>query len=587
MPEINRSNQPHPSVQAEVPLKVLVVDDAEANRMVLQAILEKQGHRVVAAGDGAQAVAAFQREQPDMVLMDIMMPVMDGYEATRRIKELAGDDFVPVIFVTALRDDQSLAKCVEYGGNDFLSKPYNHVIIKAKVDAFRHLRQLYQTVRAQRDTLAEHDRLRQREYEVAEGVVAKLTHSSALHAPNIRYLLSPQAMFNGDLALAAYRPSGALNLMLGDFTGHGLSAAVGTIPVSDIFYGMTAKGFSIAEIAPEINYKLGLILPKGLFLAACLVEVDYATRRLSVWNGGIPEVLLYGKAQGGIRHRFASRHFPLGLVDSDTLEPTLETVTADPGDRVVLYTDGVVEARNPQGEMFGQQRLEQCLNEPAQADAIFEEITGQLSAFVEGGQQSDDVTLIEIACQGESARDIPAESVKLRHARPATSWKMGVEFGPETLSRIDPLPILVQSLMEVQGLHQHKHNIYVILAELFSNALDHGVLGLDSSLKCNPEGFDEYYRQRGRKLAALTEGWIRIDLEHAATGPGGRLIIRVEDSGRGFPYRRKASATEANTAYHGRGIPLIESLCERLVYRGCGNCAEVTYAWNVGDGSVL
>ena len=92
---------------ARMPLKVLVVDDTETNRMILTVFLRRLGHNVVLAEDGAQAVAAFEREAPDLVLMDVMMPVMDGYEATRRIKALAGEHWVPVLFVSAL-DNLSL-----------------------------------------------------------------------------------------------------------------------------------------------------------------------------------------------------------------------------------------------------------------------------------------------------------------------------------------------------------------------------------------------------------------------------------------------------------------------------------------------
>ncbi|MDE3019466.1 MAG: response regulator [Nitrospirota bacterium] len=94
------------------------MDDARINLLVLEAILSREGHRVVQAENGLEAVAAFERDRPDLVLMDIMMPVMDGYEATRRIKARCGGRFVPVIFLTAITDATQLAACVEKGGDD-------------------------------------------------------------------------------------------------------------------------------------------------------------------------------------------------------------------------------------------------------------------------------------------------------------------------------------------------------------------------------------------------------------------------------------------------------------------------------------
>ena len=104
---------------------VLVVDDDDTNRLVLEALLSDAGHRVIEARHGAEAVELYRQHRPDAVLMDVMMPVMDGYEASRRIRALAGRHFVPIIFLTALSDDKSLARCIEAGGSDFLTKPFH------------------------------------------------------------------------------------------------------------------------------------------------------------------------------------------------------------------------------------------------------------------------------------------------------------------------------------------------------------------------------------------------------------------------------------------------------------------------------
>ena len=117
-------------------IKVLIADDNQIDRMVLSRIVRNQGYQVLEAENGVEAVRAFDLHRPDIILMDVMMPVMDGREAARRIKADAGEDFVPVIFLTSLTDAQSLADCLESGGDDFLSKPYNHIILQAKISSF-------------------------------------------------------------------------------------------------------------------------------------------------------------------------------------------------------------------------------------------------------------------------------------------------------------------------------------------------------------------------------------------------------------------------------------------------------------------
>lgn len=366
-------------------LKVLVVDDQEVNLLLLTAILQQQGHDVVRATNGREAVDVFERSQPDLVLMDVMMPVMDGYEAARIIRERAGDRFMPIIFVTALRDEASLIKALQAGGQDFITKPYSHAILKAKINALQEQRRMYETVRLQRDELELHQQWIQHEHKVAESLFQKILHSSALTQPGVRYVLSPQAIFNGDLLIAAFRPSGQLNVLLGDFTGHGLSAAIGTIPVSDIFQGMTIKGFAIPEIASEINKKLQAVLPRGLFLAATLVEIDSAEGMMKVWNGGLPEAILYDPEAGRIRSRLQARHFPLGLVGVNQFDKHIDIYPIGEQDRLYLFTDGVTEVVNAEGEMFGDGRLQAVFDGHVPVESLLDTLLEQVTSF--RGQQ--------------------------------------------------------------------------------------------------------------------------------------------------------------------------------------------------------
>ncbi|RDH87364.1 MAG: hypothetical protein DIZ77_13760 [endosymbiont of Seepiophila jonesi] len=102
--------------------RALIADDELSNRVILKALLKKLGYEVCMAENGAEAVELFERESIDMVFMDIMMPVMDGYIATERIKESAGEKFIPVIFLTAMTNESALARCIEVGGEWHLLK---------------------------------------------------------------------------------------------------------------------------------------------------------------------------------------------------------------------------------------------------------------------------------------------------------------------------------------------------------------------------------------------------------------------------------------------------------------------------------
>jgi PAS domain S-box-containing protein len=126
-------------------LQVLVVDDTPTNRQILSVFMRKLGHGVDLAEDGAQAVEKFAAKTYDLVIMDVMMPVMDGYEATRLIKAMCGERWVPVVFLSALEKDENLVAGLDAGGDDYLSKPVNFVVLEAK------LRSLSRTIALNRE----------------------------------------------------------------------------------------------------------------------------------------------------------------------------------------------------------------------------------------------------------------------------------------------------------------------------------------------------------------------------------------------------------------------------------------------------
>lgn len=160
--------------------------------------------------------------------------------------------------------------------------------------------------------------------------------------------------FSGDIVLSAPRPSGGVNILLGDFVGRGLPAAVGALPVAEVFYGMTEKGFGLSDIIEEINQKLLFVLPDGLFCAACLMELEEHGKMLAVWNGGLPDVLIIDQ-HANIKDRVASSHIPLGIHGSNRVDLNTVFIEVDAGDKVVFYTDGAINAENAHGEKFGMQ----------------------------------------------------------------------------------------------------------------------------------------------------------------------------------------------------------------------------------------
>jgi len=151
-------------------MKILIADDDNTDRLILQTLLLKNNHEVLVAEDGVQAIYLFKQHDPDIVLLDALMPNLDGYGAARQIKKEAGENYVPIIFLTSLRKTSALAKCLEVGGDDFLTKPYNKIILQAKIKALERVKQLYDEVMNQRNEIQFFTEHMIREQEVAKRV---------------------------------------------------------------------------------------------------------------------------------------------------------------------------------------------------------------------------------------------------------------------------------------------------------------------------------------------------------------------------------------------------------------------------------
>ena len=558
-------------------LTVLIAEDSAADRLLLSSIIRRQGHQVLTASNGAEAVEVFAREWPQLVLMDALMPVMDGFEAARQIKHLAGEALVPIIFLTSLRESEALAQCLDAGGDDFLPKPYNPLILAAKINAMDRLRRLQATVLQQRDLIAKHHEHLMHEQRAAKAVFDKVAHSGCINAaPNIRYLQSPYALFNGDLLLAAYTPSGDMHVLLGDFTGHGLPAAIGAMPLAEVFYGMTAKGYGLTQTLREMNAKLKRILPVDMFCCATLLCLSAQRRAVEVWNGGMPEGYVHEVATGR-RTPLMSRHLPLGVLSAEAFDDSTEVWPMALGDRVFLLSDGVLDTANVNDQLFGAERLQQVFAANREPDRLFEDIEHALAAF--RGQARDDVSMVEITLLS----GLPLRVAEPMYADSGQScpldWSVSFEFRAETLKRYNPLPYLLQLLLEIHGLREQSGALYSVMAELYSNALEHGVLGLDSRLKRDAQGFAQYYRQRNERLAQLNSGYVRVHVQVVPTDKGGKMTLRLDDSGSGFDVERELARPLDVDRLSGRGLSLVRQLSSAVRWSDGGRSVCVEFCW--------
>jgi len=576
-------------------LRVLIADDSNTDRLILQTIVKRLGHEVLVARDGVEALEIYRAHLPDVVLLDVVMPRLDGTEVAREVKRLAGENFVPVIFLTSLSSAEDLAECLDAGGDDFIPKPYNRVIIEAKINAFNRMRRMQQTMIFQRDLIHDHHERLMAEQQTARRVFDNIAHAGTLNSRDIKYHISPLSVFNGDVLYVCARPAGGKHIFVGDFTGHGLPAAIGALPLAEVFYSMTSKAFEPEDILREANRKLHEILPKGMFCCAALIKVDGNGTELKIWNGGLPDLHL---VRNGERLSLPSRHLPLGISSPSRFNGRTEEVLTRPGDVLLVATDGLVEAVGPDGSMFGESRLTEVLDQVRSGGAVFESTLKALHEFTGSKRFRDDLTMLALDIDQCAASEPERPAIPPVVDGPR-DWNCTYVLRNDSLRSFNPLPLLLRICLKVPELRDRHGEIYTLLAELYNNALEHGILGLSSAYKTSSEGFARYYRERSERLAKVSEGWIKFSLRHEPdpgfapeTGPGSRqeqaaetsvsthrggtLFIECTDSGEGFV------PESSGVAYAGRGLRLLDDLCESFVIHPPGNRFEVRYRWHLG-----
>ncbi|HEX8987337.1 MAG TPA: SpoIIE family protein phosphatase [Rhodocyclaceae bacterium] len=553
-------------------MKILLVEDNPDDLFFARRELAGLGHDVVAAAGGAEALELFDRERPDVVVTDISMPGMDGFALTQEVQRRAGDRWQPVMFLTGQREDDFHIRALGVGADAYVIKPVSARMLDARLKVIERLLLMQRQERERAEELKRHYAAAEEEKRIAEHLLRYLVNADKLDDAAVRHWLSPSAVFGGDIIAAARTPAGVLHVLLADGPGHGLAAAINVLPIIAPFYRMTEKGFGIDAIVREMNAKVRQFLPEGRFVAATVVAVDFRESYVRVWNGGNPEPLLIA-ADGTAEPACTLRHLPLGVQGAAEFEAATET-RAFPADRQLLvYSDGVIETEDPAGRLFGFDRLAAAIadGDPWQR---LDRIVAAVSRHHGSAAMADDVAVALVAHEGQPGIQ-PAAAVRPQAGASQRDWRFLLRLGARELREIDAVPLLHGLAAQLDGLGQRSGELFVILSELFNNALDHGLLGLDSRQKLDPEGMERFVREREVRLAALAEGEIELELEQFEHAGAAWLRIVCRDSGPGFDHAAFRDEAAARELPFGRGLALLRALSSSFEYNEAGNVATV------------
>lgn len=371
--------------------RVLVVDDDRSQRFLLVRWLRAVGYEVDEALDGQAALDAFDDAPYDIILLDALMPVMDGFETARELRRrVPPDHLLQILMVTALEDEESFVRGLEAGADDFVSKPLSRTLLRARIRSFARTRELFDAARSHArrlEQLAEEERYQQ---DMAAKLMGNLLGSPLLSHPAFQVRSAAMESFNGDLVMAAPIGPRAFRLMVGDFSGHGIEAAIGALPVAMEFEQSCRRGDSLAAFYDAAYGRLRSVVPAHRFLAMTTIDVDLE-RGCAQWvNAGMPKLLHLSKGQ---LVDLPSTHPPLGVLPPPVITAPPPSFPFSPGDLLYIQTDGFMETEDERGDRYGWDRVQRSLVE---CDGDIDEVIDAVRAFRGSAQTQDDATLLRL-----------------------------------------------------------------------------------------------------------------------------------------------------------------------------------------------
>jgi sigma-B regulation protein RsbU (phosphoserine phosphatase) len=342
--------------------------------------------------DGEAALRAVERSAPDLLLLDIVMPGIDGYEVCRRLRADLATRELPIMFLSSLEDVQDKARGFELGGNDYLTKPFEILEVKARVRSLLKAKAYSDAIRAaqERDlTIA-----REIQMGILPSDVASIGRGLGF---DIHAMIEPARHVGGDLYEAVRVAEDRLVVAVGDVCGKGIPAALFMAVTVTLLRTLARQLKDPSEILARLNDELAAQNPHGMFVTmACL---DVRGGRVTGANAGHDPCLLVGST-GEVRPVFSSSGTVLGLFPGHAY--AIETLQLEVGESLVLCTDGVAEATDRESAFFGKDRLHACLAGGAERTAAetVDLLQRTVRAFAGGAPQADDITILALRRTG-------------------------------------------------------------------------------------------------------------------------------------------------------------------------------------------
>jgi sigma-B regulation protein RsbU (phosphoserine phosphatase) len=380
---------------------ILVVDDNQNNREVLERALVRDGHRVVLAGSGRQALELVGEYPFDLILLDVMMPEMSGFEVLVALKRDEDRRAVPVIMISALDEVASIARCLEAGAEDYLGKPFNPVLLRVRINASLERKRLRDLERAYLAAV-------EQELNVARDLQTSILPKTFPVGRGMvgHGLMVPAREVGGDFYDFIPLDGDRMGIAIGDVSGKGVPAALFMAISRTLLRVLALSGLPPGECLARLNDLLCEENDQSMFVTLIYGILDRRNGSFTYANGGHHWPALI-KADGAVRwvEGEGGNDMLLGVIKDNDYHD--REIRLDVGDMIFLYTDGVIEAFDTDGHEFTSQRLAKVLGWHGwhTPERLIGAVLDAVRAFERGADQTDDITCVAVRLDRSGSED--------------------------------------------------------------------------------------------------------------------------------------------------------------------------------------
>ncbi|MEM7759996.1 MAG: SpoIIE family protein phosphatase [Cyanobacteria bacterium P01_A01_bin.40] len=354
--------------ERESPL-ILLADDDQSTRILLRLILKKDGYQVIEVENGQECLTAWQKHQPDMILLDAMMPVMDGFDCCEQLNQIEANELkIPVLMITGLNDKESVDRAFSVGATDYITKPIHPPVLRQRLARILKAAKAEAALKASESKLLEQNLRLQSELNQAADYVRSLLPKPLDNKIKIEHYFAPSSQLGGDIFDYYWLDKNHLAVYLLDVAGHGIKSALLSIAVLNILRSQSLYNTDFYEpwtVLTELNRMFQMNERGDNYFTIWYGVISLSDRELVYASAGHPPGILLSQTKQDIKY-LDNDNIPIGMLDEHSFEQNSCPIATT--DTLYILSDGVYEVPQGNGQLWGLNNLVKLIEKHQHTD---------------------------------------------------------------------------------------------------------------------------------------------------------------------------------------------------------------------------